>query len=301
VSPASHTSRMPCGFPLLRLRGIAAQSANRRCALGNLCLDVSSDPILRTMPAAAARESGRRVSALIEEHASLADASARARERRLAAIPLVYLAEADAADREADRLEVEATNLEAESTRLRRALEKHDDWGYVAAAGKIDGTYVAAVSRGGPEFRIVDARGPRYQRLRQEAQTLRTQAAQGRFRQPSLAGALDADTLEELFAAVYNDAMRIGPSVEAIIAWTEAAIERERRRVARITGVDGFQPINAPTRWHLEWRGGVIDQPQSMIIQPEPAEVRADFDSASELIDVALLDNEPNEAEALQA
>ena len=38
-------------------------------------------------PATAARESGRRVSAMLEELESLADASKRARERRLAADP----------------------------------------------------------------------------------------------------------------------------------------------------------------------------------------------------------------------
>src|SRR5260370_1028442 len=67
---------------------------------------------------------------------------------------------------------------------------------------------------------VVDARGPRHERLRAEARALRTQAAQGRFLQPQKAGMLEADTVEDLFAAVHADAMRVGPAVDAMVAWS---------------------------------------------------------------------------------
>ncbi len=60
----------------------------------------------------AARESGHRVNALREELEALADAAKRARERRLAAIPAAFEAEARAKEREADELETKATRCQ---------------------------------------------------------------------------------------------------------------------------------------------------------------------------------------------
>ena len=122
---------------------------------------------------------------------------------------------------------------------------------------------------------VVDARGPRHQRLRVAARALRSQAAQGRYKVAHQAGMLEADTVEELFAAVHSDPMRVGPPVDAIVAWTEKAIAAEQRRRARLDSTaDGFTAPDAPMNLHLEWRGGVIDQAQSHILTPEPVQVR---------------------------
>jgi hypothetical protein len=223
-------------------------------------------------PAGAARKAGQHVSVLLEELESFADASRRARELRLAAIPAVYQAEASEKERQSEQLEAEATKLEAESGRLRAALQRHDDWPYVPAAPVIPERMIGE-QRGGASV-IVDARGPRHERLRWDAKALRTQAGQGRYKVAHQAGSLQADTLEELLGDVHSDAMRVGPPIDAIVSWSEKAIENERRRRARLTSTaDSFVPADAPMRLLLEWRGGVIDQAQSRVIQPEPPEV----------------------------
>ncbi len=250
----------------------AAELAGVRAERGDQVLDADD-------PAGAARVAGQRVAAMLEELESLSDASRRARERRLAGIPAVYQAEADAAERKAVQLEADAANLETESDRLRKSLEIHDDWAYVAASPNSRERLIGGQQGGAPV--VVDARGPRHERLRAEARALRTQAAQGRFRQPHRAGSLEADTLEDLFAAVHTDAMRVGPAVDAIVAWSELAIEKERARRARILSGDGFVPAEAPMVLHLEWRNGTIDQGASGAVRPEPSEVIAPDESGA--------------------
>lgn len=270
--------------------GIAVLYRQKAGELAGVRADRGDQVLAADDPAGAAREAGQRVSVMLEALESLGDASKRARERRLAAIPAVYQAEADEAERKAAQLEVDAGELEAESGRLRKALEAHDDWRYGATVPTLPEGGIGGQQGGAPV--VVDARGPRHERLRAEARALRTQAAQGRFRQPHKAGMVEADTAEELFAAVHSDAMRVGPPVDAIVAWSEGAVAKERARRARITSGDGFVPVDAPIRLRLEWRQGTIDPAQSGVIQPEPAEVLAHFDSAAELEAVGLPDEE---------
>ena len=223
----------------------------------------------------AAHESARQVSTLEQELEALADGAHRARERRLVAIPAVFAAECDQQEQRASAMQGEADKLEAESDRLRAALEQHDDWGFCPAQGKIDGRYVSAVMRS-TEYRVVDARGPRFMRLRGEAQALKSQAAQGRFRVAHDAGSLEAGSLEELVETLFSVAMRIGPSVDSIISWIEQVRDKEQRRRSRTHSTqDGFVPSDTPMRLHLTWQHGVIDQVQSWVVQPAAPEVRA--------------------------
>jgi len=220
-------------------------------------------------PAAAARDSGRRVTGLLEELEALADASKRARERRLEAIPAVFALEADEQERQAEEVELEAARLEAESIRLREVLERHDDWGYFPAEGKVEGRYFPAVLHGAGEFRVVDGRGPIFKRKLDAAKALRREAATHRLKTAHQAGMIEADTLEELFAAVHSDALRVGPMVDSIVAWAEKATEHERRRRQRLVSTaDGFVLASAPMRLHLEWRNGAIDTSGSRILNP---------------------------------
>src|ERR1700694_1049921 len=94
----------------------AVELAGVRAERGDQVLDADD-------PEGVARKAGQRVAGMTEELESFADASERARERRLAAIPAVFQAEAAEKERQADQLEVEARKLEAESNRLRDALE----------------------------------------------------------------------------------------------------------------------------------------------------------------------------------
>lgn len=90
------------------------------------------------------------------------------------------------------------------------------------------------------------------------------------------AGSLNAENLEELLTAVYADALRIGPTVDAIYAWAEQGIEKERRR-ARTTGGENLVPV----RLHLTWQNAVIDQAQSWIAaESDATEAGAAFDSS---------------------
>jgi hypothetical protein len=271
----SRLNTQELGMALL-YRQKAAELAAERAKRGDQVLDASD-------PTVAARDAGRRVTAMLEELEALADASRRARERRLSSIPAVYQAAAAERERRAGELEAEATKLEAESRKLREALEAHDQWAYFAAEGVVDGRPFSTVPHNNGEFRLVDARGPVFKQRLTEARILRAEAEQHRLRKPEQAGMWEADTVEDLLAAVHVDPMRIGPPIDAIVAWAEAAIEKERRRRERMANnvQDDFVPRDAPTRLHLEWRSGVIDEAGSRIVRPElGAQVAAYADSA---------------------
>jgi hypothetical protein len=223
-------------------------------------------------PTTAAQDSGRRVAQLLEEQAAMEDASQRARELRIAAIPLVWKAEADDKEQQASELLAQAAALEAKSNELREALERETDWGWVPAQGNVDGQYFAIVPRSNGEARVVDARGPRHSRLRTQAAGLQSEAVQLRVREVHQAGMVEADTDDQLLTAVHSDPWRVGPPAASIIAWSAQAGDKERRRRARIqSSGSNFIPVDASITLHLEWRAGAIDVGQSGVIQPEPA------------------------------
>jgi hypothetical protein len=231
---------------IYRERSVAL--AEVRAKRGRQVLDASD-------PTAVASEVNSGIRALEDELAAIAEAASEARKDRLQAIHVVFIAEAEDAERRAAQLDEDAVKLEAESGRLRAALEKHDDWQYVPLRAHGDAGPLAF---------------PRHDRLRTEVSGLRTQAAQGRFKVAHQAGGLEADTIEDLFGAVHSDAMRIGPTVDAINVWAEQAFAKERRRRERIDSTAGnFLPLDAPMRMYLEWRGGVIDAARSHILEPE--------------------------------
>jgi hypothetical protein len=247
----------------LLYRQRAKEVAGERAGRADAILD-AKDPV------AAARESARQVSSFTEELAGLAEAADRARERRHAAIPAVFLAEAEAKEREADALEADATRLQTESAELRAELERHDEWGYLPAQGQVEGTYYSTVPHGNGEFRAIDARGPLFARKLAAAHSLRREAAAHRLKTPEKAGMIAADSVDDLFTAVHADAMRIGPSVAEIVSWSEQAVEKERRRRERShSGADGFVPAEAPMKLHMEFRDGVINQASSGIVREE--------------------------------
>jgi hypothetical protein len=238
-------------------------------------------------PSGAAAEINQRIRAAEEELAAMGEAAVEARRARLPAIAAFIAAEADAKERQAEQLDADAAKLEAESDRLREALERHDDWGYCVAQGKIEGQYLPAIPHGDGGFRVIDGRGPRHARLRAEAKVLRAQAEQGRYRQPHKAGGLEADTVEQLLAAVFVDAMRIGLTADSIIGWAEQATEKERRRRARFDSTaDAFVPAAAPMRFYLEFRQGTIDQAQSRILAPAGA-ISMQADSPADIAKLA--------------
>jgi hypothetical protein len=221
---------------------------------------------------------------MLEDLASFAEASQRARERRLAAIPAVFHADAAQLEHDAERLETKAAKVEARSKPLLEELRTIEDWAYVPAPPVIPERMIGE-QQGGASV-IVDARGPRHERLRLEAQGKRSEAAQIRMRQPHRAGAVEADNLEDLLAAIFaacpcsicrgRAGMRIQPAIADVVTWSEKVIEKERRRRARTASTeDAFVSADAPMRLLLEWRAGVIDQTQSHIIQSEPPEVLA--------------------------
>jgi hypothetical protein len=208
-----------------------------------------------------------------DELAALGEAAGEAHKARVLAIPAVFLAEAEDRERQADKLDAEASELETESRRLRKLLEAHDDWGYVAAEGRVNGEYFRVVPRndGGP-FRVVEAWGPRHERLRANARALRAQAMESRRSEPHAAGMLEADSIDELLAGVFSDPMRLAPPVAAIIEWAEQARGNElRRRTARLSS-SGAVPADAPMRFRLQWRRSTIDLAESSAFMPAAEE-----------------------------
>jgi hypothetical protein len=225
--------------------------AGVKAARGDLVLDAADQD-------GAARDAGRQVAVLREEVDSLADAARRARERRIAAIPLVYAAQSNQMETQATALEAEATKLQAESDVLREALQAHDDWSYTVAQPMRGEQMVGGQQGGAPT--IVDARGPRHQRLRREAEVLRSQAAQGRFKVAHQAGSLGGDSVEAVISAVHSDAMRIGPSAADIIAFVEQSIGHRTTEKLFIK---------------LAWKAGIIDRQTSRVSRAQSAAVPA--------------------------
>jgi hypothetical protein len=216
-----------------------------KAARGDAVLDADD-------PDGAARESGRQVAALKEELDALAAAAVQARGRRIAALPGLFATEAAALEAKATAMEADAAAKKAESDRLLAAVEEFNDWGFVPAQARVDGQYVAVVMRS-TEYRVVDARGPVYQRLLGDAQALRTQAAHHRFKVAHRAGAVGADSIEDVISVVHSDAMRIGPSAADIIAFVESHTA-------------GAVNTTDPLRIHLVW-DGIIDPAQSRVAQ----------------------------------
>jgi len=95
---------------------------------------------------------------------------------------------------------------------------------------------------------------------------------------------LEADDVEQLIAAVYSDAFRIGPTADAIVSWSADVIEKERRRRARTESTEvGFMRVDGAVHLHLEWRAGVIDPAASRVGRPAPRDAwRADRRNESE-------------------
>ena len=250
---------------------LAQQYRLRAVELADLRAKRGDEVLAATDPGAAARASSRRISEGVEELAALADAASAARRQRLAAIPAVFRAEADDVERQAEKLEADAAENEARVSDLLKAVEAAADWGYCPAEGKIEGTYFRHVPPSGGAFRIVDANGPRFARMRISADGLRHRAAELRHKQPVQAGSVEADSLEALFAVVHSDAFRIGPSIDAISAWYESAVVKERARRERVrSGDNRFIDVAAPiTHLRLTWQNGAIGA-ASFVASPAP-------------------------------
>jgi hypothetical protein len=242
-------------FALLS-RSKAAEAATERAQRGDRILAA-------TDPGGAAQVSGRRVAELAEEQAAMVDASKRARERRIAAIPSVYKAEADLLESEALSLEAQASELKTKSDELRKALEEFDGCSYAPVRP------VPTMGNGG--LTVVMVRQPRYMTLRQQAEAKRAAAAQLRVKEPHDAGMVEADTVDDLLSGVYSDPLRIGPPADAMITWAEQAADKERRRRARFqTTAANYVPVDSPMTWQLEWRNGTLDAARSSVLLSEP-------------------------------
>lgn len=213
-----------------------------------------------------------RIRAAEDELAGLAEAAGEAHKARLLAIPAVFLAEAEDRERQAAQLDADADKLEAEVKKLLEPVEKLADWAYLPAEGRVDGRYFRVVPRndGGP-FRVVEAFGPRHERMRSSARALRMQAAETRSAVPHKAGSLEADSLEDLLALVFSEALRLAPPAASIIEVMEEARENELRRRVRLTN-SGSVPADLPLRYKLTWRNGSIDVGQSGVFMPEPVD-----------------------------
>ncbi len=105
---------------------------------------------------------------------------------------------------------------------------------------------------------VVDARGPRHERLRREADWLRLQAAQGRFKVAHQAGSVEATSVEDLVSVCHLDPMRIAPSAADIIVFVGSRTE-------------GAATTTTPLTVHLEWVRGEIVAAHSRVIRFQPS------------------------------
>jgi hypothetical protein len=291
-------TKTPTDEPVAQVRGEVEQLNGQELAIAVLYRQKAAelarvrskrgDQVLAAAdPAGAARESSRRVSAMLEEMESLTDASKRARELRIAAIPAVFRAQADDAARQAEQLEADAALLEKESDRLRKALEAHDDCTYSPTPPVVPERFAGHPQGGAPV--VVYVVSPRHERMRLAAKDKRSEAARTRVQEPHRAGSVDADNFDDLLAAVFASCtcatcrgfagMRVTPTIDAISEWAEQAIDALRRRAARNAFGYGRLSPDSPLTYHLEWREGNVDATGSRVLTPAPHEVRSNANS----------------------
>jgi hypothetical protein len=221
-------------------------------------LRLEDDPVAATADLIAARErageaalaaaldggSGRSAgdtAALTEHIGNLVTAIGRAREQRVAAIPLVWKAEATALRQQA------ADKHEERTTELLAALKGHEGADYAPVSGLSDAP-VLSISGGlsGPLTLAITRSGW----VRREAAALDQQATQTDRREVVMNGAVNASTRDDLLAAVRGfDVFKLGPTLHETIAWLD--------------GQDA--PGRAEATYRLVWRDGTISPAESRV------------------------------------
>ncbi len=223
------------------------------------------DVLAANDPASAARESSQQVAVLIEELAALADAAAAARRQRLAAIPRVFAVEANELERQAAQLDADAAANKASVGEALKEVQRRADCDFVPAS-ELAFARRGQLGGGGGSPVVIQVRVPIFTRLQSEASALRLEAEQRRVREPHRAGAVEAESLDQLIDVVFSDPMRVGPSVDAMSSWSDDAVARERKRRQRIDHGADFVPVAAAlNKLHLEWRNGAIDVSASAV------------------------------------
>lgn len=224
---------------------------------------------------AAPGEINREIRELEDSIETSAEAAAAARVLRLAALDALRNVEADELDRQAAQLDVDATANEAAVREALEVVVKLADCPYVPQPPRAPDRAIGPGQQGVGAVVVVNAPRPLFQRLRLRAEGLRLEAAQHRLKEPHKAGSVEAESLDKLVDVVFSEAMRIGPSVDAVAAWYEQAVEKVRRRRQQLELAEA--PI---ARLHLEWRAGVVDQGASWIASQSAAPAAATEETA---------------------
>jgi hypothetical protein len=222
------------------------------------------DVLAANDPGAAARDSSRQITVMVEELAALADAAAAARRQRMVAIPRVFAVEADDLDRQAAQHISDAAANEAAVREALKAVETIADCPYVPQPPRAPDRAVGAGQQGVGSIAIFNRPVPLFQRMRMRAEGLRLEAAQRRLNESHKAGSVDADGLEQLVELVFSDPMRVGPSVDEISSWHENAVAKVRKRRQQLELED--VPANV---LHLEWVNASIVS-SSFVSSPTP-------------------------------
>jgi hypothetical protein len=222
-------------------------------------------------PRAVAGQVNTQIRTLEDELGALSEAASEARRLRLQAIPKIFAADAAEAEREATELDRQAATLAFESARLRKVLSDHDGCSYSPTSPPTRDLSGPRVEGGGAPIYYVQV--PKFERLRLAANGKREEAVRHRQRKPLASGSVNAGDIETLLAAIFSDALRIGPPVDAIYAWAAGAIEQQRRR--RTASGEDLVPVAL----HLVWNHGVIEA-QSRVESSEVSVVSTAFDSS---------------------
>mgnify|MGYP001346272734 CR=1 FL=1 len=139
------------------------------------------------------------VAALRGEIGVLDKAIEAARRRRLAAIPQVWRAEADAKRAEAHKLHEEADTRQGKTERLLRELADFEGCAYAPEGPAAHSRPVASLG-GAPAVVIVPT--PRTELLRQQAQSLEREAVQLEAKRPVTSGYVRAESRQEALGSL---------------------------------------------------------------------------------------------------
>ncbi len=230
-------------------------------AAGDSLLDAALDG-----KGGAAKAATSRVAQLRAEIDATQKAIASARQRRIAAIPRVWEAQARPLREQATALREQAAQHEIRTNELLQELQEHEGCSYVPEPPprpSLEGGLVG----GAPQ--IVYITVPKTEMLRREAAGLEYQAETIQAQTVALSGYVSASSREELMEALEGRGpMQIVPAMHDLLEWLEPALEvvREHRRKAQAQAeVHPAFRADAPVPASIYWTEGKLDTRRSHV------------------------------------
>lgn len=207
------------------------------------------------------------VSALANDLAVLDKTIEAARQQRLAAIPQVWLTEAEGKRAEARTLRELADKRQTRTDRLLAELQELEGVSYAPTAPRRPDH--SPVAGGAPFLTLVAT--SKTELLRLQAAQLEREAAQLFAKRPSTSGYLLAQSRQEVLDGLSTASMSLWPALGPVVAFLdagEATVRAQRAYRAEKYGEHVSKPAAAPVAYEIHWKNGELDLSKSRVREP---------------------------------